>query len=322
LTENVIGASGRSGIEVASSGVVIDMSGFALIGAPNSLDGISAGAGLQNITIANGTVRSWGRHGVGMQGTLSCRIEGVAAAENGMIGILCGDAMLVSDCTARSNGAHGIHSGSGNTLRGCATAENGRDGLLVYFGSIAEACTATQNLESGIHISNGATARDCTATQNGESGFSMSDSSQLIDCIASFNAGYGVDAGWGVQISRCMAAANAGHGIEFGSYSTVTDNHCRANGSGAAGGAGIFMAAGTIRTHIEGNNCSQNDWGIRIDGTTNLIVGNTCTSNTSNFEIVANNRVGEIVTLPLSGAISGNSGGNSTGADPVSNFAF
>lgn len=55
--------------------------------------------------------------------------------------------------------------------------------------------------------------------------------------------------------------------------------------------------------------------------TGNLITANTCSSNTSNFKIIANNRVATIVTMPLAGAIDGNVGGTALTA-PEANFAY
>jgi parallel beta-helix repeat protein len=75
-------------------------------------------------------------------------------------------------------------------------------------------------------------------------------------------------------------------------------------------------------SRIEGNNLTYNVWGIRVVETGNIIVGNTA-KNTTNYSIVAGNRVGTIVVPPLSGAINGNSGAAGTGAtDPWSNIAY
>jgi hypothetical protein len=158
---------------------------------------------------------------------------------------------------------------------------------------------------------------------NTESGFECYDGSQLLDCVANQNGAHGIDAGFAVQVSRCKVDNNVGHGILCGSYCTITDNSCRQNGFGPAPGAGVFLPAGFGRSRISGNDCFQNEWGVRVDGTFALVIGNTCTlSSASNFEIATGNRVGTIVSLPSSGAISGNVGGNSAGADPISNFAY
>jgi len=50
---------------------------------------------------------------------------------------------------------------------------------------------------------------------------------------------------------------------------------------------------------IEGNNCTDNDRGIDVDVSTNLIVRNTCSGNTTNYEIVAGNAVGTITNTPV-----------------------
>src|SRR5881392_43776 len=41
LTGNIQGVSGKHGVEIAASGVTLDLNGFDLLGAPGSLDGVS-----------------------------------------------------------------------------------------------------------------------------------------------------------------------------------------------------------------------------------------------------------------------------------------
>jgi hypothetical protein len=52
-------------------------------------------------------------------------------------------------------------------------------------------------------------------------------------------------------------------------------------------------------------------------------VRNTASDNTTNYVIVASNKVGFIVSAPNSGAISGSTGGSGVGStDPWANFSF
>ncbi len=58
-------------------------------------------------------------------------------------------------------------------------------------------------------------------------------------------------------------------------------------------------------------------------GTGNLVIRNSASGNTTNYDIVANNKVGVIVVPPDSFAISGNTGGAGVGStDPWANFSF
>ncbi|MEZ6164180.1 MAG: hypothetical protein R3B67_07055 [Phycisphaerales bacterium] len=124
------------------------------------------------------------------------------------------------------------------------------------------------------------------------------------------------------MVDRCTSNVNKLDGITVYSFGVITNNSVSGNGGFSVGGAGIRIEPGASRTLIRGNNCSQNNWGVRVEGSLNLLIGNTCTNNTTNFDIVSGNRVGEIVVLSTSGAISGNSGGSTTPTNPASNFAF
>ena len=76
-------------------------------------------------------------------------------------------------------------------------------------------------------------------------------------------------------------------------------------------------------SRIEGNNVMGNDRGIDVDQLGNFIVRNTASANTVNYDIVANNKVGVIVSAPNSGAISGSTGGSGVGStDPWANFTY
>ena len=60
--------------------------------------------------------------------------------------------------------------------------------------------------------------------------------------------------------------------------------------------------------------------GILINGANNYIARNTCSNNTLNWSVVANNAC-LVVAATLAGAISGNNGGLSPGAtNPHANF--
>jgi hypothetical protein len=77
------------------------------------------------------------------------------------------------------------------------------------------------------------------------------------------------------------------------------------------GGSGI-----AVKTRSVISNCI-------VSAAGNFIIGNTCTGNTSNYEIVANNVVGPIIASPLSVAISGSTGGAGTGTtNPWANFSY
>jgi len=123
-------------------------------------------------------------------------------------------------------------------------------------------------------------------------------------------------------VTGCTASFNTGDGIQVIGDCRVTDNTCDFNGNGGDG-AGIHATGGNNR--IEGNNCTSADRGIDVDLASNIIIRNTCSGNTINWTIAANNVVGPILDrrAPASAAISGNSAPDSTGSThPNANFSY
>ena len=84
------------------------------------------------------------------------------------------------------------------------------------------------------------------------------------------------------------------------------------------------LATGTD-TRIEANNCVRADRGIDIPGAGNIIIKNTCSGNTLNWSIAANNIFGPIIdrTAPGTAAVSGNAAANTLGStDANANFSY
>jgi len=111
------------------------------------------------------------------------------------------------------------------------------------------------------------------------------------------------------------------NGIAASSDSKITGNTCNKNGHLTGDGAGIRVAGWDNR--IDSNNVTDNDRGIEVESSGNLIIRNSASGNAINYTIVLNNRVGEIVSAPDSGNISGDTGGVGVGStDPWANFSF
>jgi len=73
---------------------------------------------------------------------------------------------------------------------------------------------------------------------------------------------------------------------------------------------------------IEDNNCLSADRGIEVSATGNILLRNTCSGNTTNWEVIAGNRL-LVVNAASAAAVSGNSGGASLGStDPNANFTY
>jgi len=90
-------------------------------------------------------------------------------------------------------------------------------------------------------------------------------------------------------------------------------------------GAGVHVAGNDNR--IEDNNClggTTQDGGIDVDAAGNIIIKNTCSGNTINWDIAIGNAVAPIVSATTNGAaISGNTYTGSLGStDPNANFSY
>jgi parallel beta-helix repeat protein len=300
LEGNITGETGKSGIEIAASGVSLDLMGFELIGVPESGAGIRAAAtGLTNLTIRGGSIRSWGAQGINLVAFShdSSMIEGVHASGNGAGGILAGRNSVVMNCTAVNNGGVGIQVSVNSTVSGCSARGNGSQGILVGTGSILTGCVT----------------RD-----NGGDGFLVSNNSAIHACVSYSNGGIGIQATTSCTITGCNANSNSIHGILINSGCLVTGNTCTFNS--APGAAGIRASSGDNR--IEDNHCTSNNIGISAGSGGNFIARNTCRSNTTNWTVAANNAC-LVINATLAPVINGNSGGTSPGStNPNANYTY
>ena len=121
------------------------------------------------------------------------------------------------------------------------------------------------------------------------------------------------------MISLCAAYSNALDGIQAGNRCLVINNTCGTNGNNGDG-AGIHVTS--LDTRVESNNCTGADRGIDVDFGGNFIVRNTCSGNTTNWDIAAGN-VCFVIIATTSPAFTGLSGGVSPGTtDPNANFTY
>jgi hypothetical protein len=190
------------------------------------------------------------------------------------------------------------------------------------FGSRIEGITATSNGGSGIIPNQCAIVRRCTASDNGASGFSLWDFSLIENSIATRNTASGILCASHVRVSLCSSNENAQDGILAADNNRISGNLCTRNGISTGDGAGIHVTAGS--NVVEGNQCVFSDRGVDVDGTRNIIVRNTCVSNTTNWDFVANNIYGPIMdrTSPASAAVTSNSAASTLATtDPNANFS-
>jgi parallel beta-helix repeat protein len=284
LARGITGVVGKHGIEIASSGVTIDLNGFDLVGVPamGAFDGVSVTvASLTDIAVVNGSIRNWGDEGVDLGSTaaVNCRIERV----------------LVS-----GNTGNGIYVGTGGTVSNCRAYDNAGQGIATQFGCTVSNCSVYQNTGSGINTDQGG---------------------KVMDCVAFSNGAFGITVGTGSIVADCVARSNTVDGIRCSSSCLISGNACSGNGAGGGDGAGIHATNNDNR--IEGNNCTGADRGIDVDAPGNIIIRNTCSGNTTNnWDVVAGNVI-LVVNATNAAAVTGNSGGAAPGStDPNANFTY
>jgi len=317
-------ATGTNGITVNANDVTIDMAGHTLIG-----PGASSGSGIyqsdsyRNLTVRNGKVINWrgGFHGGIYADGDSAILSGLQASTNDYGIRAAGTGSAVNNCAAHGNGIQGIYAGYGSTVTDCAANDNRYHGIVTRDGSTVTDCAAQYNILDGINVGDGSTINNCAARNNGYVGILANEGSMVVDCAASYNGGAGIYAFDGSTVTGCAARNNGGDGIRIYSDCRITGCVCHANGNNADG-AGILVFGDSNR--IEGNTTSNNDRGIDVDGTHNLIIRNSASFDSTNYSIVVGNCVGPIVLAPItSTAIEGNTGGAGVGStDPWANFSF
>lgn len=316
LTGNVTGVVGKHGIEIAASGVTVDLSGFDVLGVPGmgAFDGVAVTVGgLFNISVMNGSVRNWGDEGVdlGSFGSINGRVVGVVAIGNLGIGIHAGSRRTISDCSANQNAGNGISASTGCAISNCSVTQNGSNGISASQSCVIYACASDGNMGDGIVVSTSSTVFACSANRNSATGIATGDSCTIVNNAANENAGSGITAGAGCTVANCTVRLNSLDGIMCSSSCVIRDNACSTNGAGAGDGAGIHVFGSDVR--IESNNCIGADRGIDVDLEGNTIIRNSCSGNTVNWDVVAGNVI-YVIGTNAAAAVTGNSGGTDQGA--------
>lgn len=300
LTGNLAGEAAKCGIKIVSSNVRIDLMGFALQGVPGSLDGIRVSGTQNNIAIRDGTVAGFGGDGIDLRhgGT--------------------GSGSILENILASGNSGHGLRAWSDCIIHRCTATENGQ-GIHVESGATITSCIATRNDGTGIAVSENATITGCVVGENAATGLAVESRGTITNCIASENGGFGIFVGQSCIVSNCTVQRNEDDGIIAGHACLIRDNICAQNGHDGDG-AGIRVSGSFNR--IEGNLCVAADRGIEVGNFSNVIVRNTCSSNTTNWDISAGN-VCLVVQATTAAAFTGDAGGVPPGStDPNANFTL
>jgi hypothetical protein len=281
-------------------------------------------------------------------------LTGNVTGASGKNGILITTGNVTLDLNGfRLAGAVSSLDGIGCTGAGSLIVRNGTvlnwggDGIDLLLGTnvLIEEIISTNNIGDGISCGVRGRIRDCTASNNSGDGITSSTNSVVTGCLSEVNGLDGIAVTTVGVVSDCTSRFNNGVGIRLAALGFSTIERCTVSESGLdniLGGKGMRIVnnvsafAGRVGTgaairitnndsYIAGNLCTQSDVGIDVGLSGNMIVGNFCSGNIVNWDIVANNVVGVIVdrSAPASAAILGNSAPGSTGTtDPNANFTF
>ncbi len=261
LTEDLT-ATG-TGITVDANDVTIDLRGQQLIGPGSGNNHGIYMNGCSNVEIRNGTVRSFGSHGIYEASSRS------------------GKGHRIINVQVMSNGEKGVFlKGSGHSVKDCTAAKNGGDGIDGDYRSTLTGNTAYENQGAGIRARGSCTVTGNTAGDNQGNGIYTDSSCMVTGNTASHNQGSGIHTGWGCMVTGNSADGNQGNGIYTNSSSTITENAVDGNQR-----TGIYTESGcTVSSNtIHGNNRSNagEQAGIRVF-TDCLVKGNTVDYNKQN----------------------------------------
>ncbi len=258
LTANLYGEDGKNGIEIIADNVTLDLNGFAL-------EGAAGGSGIatpydrhHGITIHDGTLRGWGRHGIEAANCDACTARGLIVEGTGGDGsyssISLGWFSRVDACTVRLNGPWtGIQVQDGSLVTRCLSAYNGNGYELSGGGGSILDSQAVNNAGLGIyHQGEGIVAR-CTV-QGGDLGV-HTGASVLVAQNTVWTSNVGVN-------------ADDTHGL-------VERNHVRMTWN-----RGLQVAAGVAGAVLRRNAVVEGATGIFTDPSgINLVIGNSAAGN-------------------------------------------
>jgi parallel beta-helix repeat protein len=333
LVTNLTGAAGSHGIIIAADNITLDLNGFTLLGATESLNGIHLQGPRHNITIQNGTVANWETAVEGNEGSQS-RIHQLQTIRNRQSGIVAGAASILRQCLVASNGAFGLSIGEEGLVEDCVATANGLHGIVTRAAASVSNCNSTKNRGDGFFLTADSSMTGGRALRNGGSGITAASDVQIHFSSAAENQGKGIAAGPSAQIHNssfsrnldagiiagpdsqiigckananakgiqvdvrstirnCTAKSNGGDGIIVTSECVVVGNGCSNNFS-ARDSAGIH-ATGTDNS-IQENHVSSNDRGIAVDAPGNLVIRNSASNNTLNYFVIGEQTIGPIFT--------------------------
>ncbi len=284
----------------------------------------------------------------GISLAFNATFEGCRASGCGAQGFKATDNAVFRSCTAHTNAQAGIEAGEGAVVESCLSQGNTKEGFRLGDGCAVHSCVGKDNTDFNFRVTPATGAAvaqfsNCTAFGSVTKGGFYAEFASFADCVANANFLDGIRVDFGSVVSGCTASSNNSVGILALRESIVMDcttksngiagiwseyscliarNQCSNNGFDTLSSIRAGIYAGSNRTRIQDNNCTDNHNGIKaVSGC--FIARNTCKSSTlRNWDIAAGS-ICLVVNATPAGAILGNSGGVSPGStDPNANFTF
>lgn len=184
VTRDLTGAPGQNGISINTGNVTVDLGGFRLLGGATPGDGIIVTGGFRNITIRNGSVRSW-TDGVDLSSASMSRVDGVHSSSNWDAGFRIGLRSALQDCNASLNTV-GVDVNYGS-VRNCVVSENTSRGISLGAYALAERNFVTGNSgEVGVYVGTFSVVRENVVLGNSGSSYdinSVGESNMVIENV-------------------------------------------------------------------------------------------------------------------------------------------
>ena len=345
LTGNLVGESGKAGIEIASGNVQLDLMGFRMRGGAGTLDGIVVSTpGVYTVEIRNANLTGWGGDGIDLDLVTSGSVVRQAVSSgNGGAGVRVGDDAIVEDSATSGNTGPGVH--AGNHARVRRTRANQNDiGILTGDRAELVGCTTNGNTQSGTSTNERSRVVDCTSSSNGQNGFYAYDGSNYLRCHAENNGFGGIQTtNKGGVVDQCFLGGNS-WGVSLTGEGTVANCEIVSNTAGGIQSSGLIrdnrISGGTVGINVSSNSrivgnhvtgCSSDGIkvrsggslvmdntvtfcqtiGIRLEGQRSTLIRNVASNNPIDYYVPAGNKAGPIITAD----------GFSPTTDPWANFS-
>ena len=314
LTQNYrIDAPGMAMIEIATSGVTLDLRGFQLKADSHDMLSVIRANGARRITVRNGIVEGLsGGDGVDLEGCWSCVVEGVNAT-GGRRGIDAGNQAIVRNCTVSSVGQTGIYAGKGSVIEGCTlwhATVGDVNAIVIGQGSVVRNCAVDQWAKIGVVAGKDSRVVDCSINDCDFAGVYIDEGASISGCTIGNGDGFGIYALSKAKIDNCSITNCGGDGVRAYNDCRITNNAIDDNGrlqDDYHAGIRLLGSGNTVNDNSLRNNYY---YGIFVGSASNTVLRNHANGSYDEFKLLA----------PAQNHWSGEVAPGQTPTDPNSNY--